>query len=193
MADSIWASIALQLDAVADTPDDPSSEDTPTHNDSPVHNTSDAIAAKKSIVKNLNKGWYAFAGAAAAATALWWYTSHQSPIPEKAAPVKTIPETHFPAPPDSNTVTPAGEEKRLPVDKKKDSISWIETLPPVDSFTRQVLPPPADSPAAPPPPFVPPSPDSVSAPPVKKPRGVKGITEDDYRISVQKDSAGKRY
>lgn len=193
MADSIWASIALQLDAVADTPDDHSSEDTQTPDDQPVNNTPDSIAAKKSFVKNLNKGWYAFAGAAAAATALWWYTSHQSPIPEKTAPEKNIPETYVPAPPDSSFITPPVEKKPAPVYKKKDSVSLIEATPPVDSITRQVLPPPAESPAAPPPLFVPPAPDSVSAPPVRKPRGVKGITEDDYRISVQKDSSGKKY
>nr|WP_295864026.1 hypothetical protein [uncultured Chitinophaga sp.] len=193
MADSIWASIALQLDAVADTPDDHSSEDTQTHNDQPVNNTPDSVAAKKSIVQYLSKGWYGFAGAAAAATALWWYSSQQPPMPEKTAPVKTLPETHVPAPPDSSAIAPPAEEKPTPVYKKKDSVSLIEALPPADTATRQVLPPPVDSPAVIHPPFISPAPDSVSAPPVKKPRGVKGITEDDYRISVQKDSSGKKY
>lgn len=193
MADSIWASIALQLDAVADTPDDQSSDDTQTHNDQPANNTSSTIAAKKSIVRYLSRGWYGFAGAAAAATTLWWYTSRQPPVPEKTAPVKEQPETHAPAPPDSSAVASPVKEKPVPVYKKKDSISRIEALPPVDSATRQVLPPPLDSPAVVHPSFIPPAPDSVSAPPMKKPRGVKGITEDDYRISVQKDSSAKKY
>ncbi|NML39943.1 hypothetical protein HHL17_22270 [Chitinophaga sp. G-6-1-13] len=201
MADSIWASIELQLDAVADTPDDHSSDDAKdnqqTDNHPTENNTAQYTAAKKSIVKYLSKGWYGFAGAAAAASALWWYTSHQAPAPEKTAPVKAVPETHAPAPPDSSaTVTPA-ETQPVPANKKKDSVSLMNVLsrvaPPPDSSARQVSPPPVvDSPAIQHQRYLPLVTDSVQAVPVKKPRGVKGITEDDYRISVQKDSSGKK-
>lgn len=197
MADSIWASIALQLDAVADTPDDHASEDTQTDNH-PIENSApNNLAAKKSIVQYLSKGWYGFAGAAAAATTLWWYTSRQTPAPEQTAPVKAVPEIHIPAQPDSNaTITPV-KERPAPVNKKKDSISLMEVLPPAapppDSSARQVLPPlVVDSPDVQYQRYLPLVRDSVQAVPVKKPRGVKGITEDDYRISVQKDSSGKK-
>ncbi|MBC9909471.1 hypothetical protein [Chitinophaga varians] len=201
MADSIWASIALQLDAVADTPDDHSSDDAKdnqqTDNHPTENNTPHQAAAKKSIIQYLSKGWYGFAGAAAAATALWWYTSHQTPTPEKTAPVKAIPETHAPAPPDSNTTITPVEKKAVPVILKKDSISLIEVpppgAPPLDSSARQVVPPPVvDSPVIQHQRYLPLETDTVQTVPVKKPRGVKGITPDDYRISVQKDSSGKK-
>lgn len=201
MADSIWANIALQLDAVADTPDDHSSDDTKDHQQTDhqptENNTPQQTAARKNIVKYLSKGWYGFAGAAAAATALWWYTSHHTPVPEKTAPVKPVPETHAPAPPDSSTTVKPVEDKPVPANKKKDSISLMDVLlpavPPPDSSARQVVSPPmVDSAAVQHQRYLPLETDSIRTVPVKKPRGVKGITEDDYRISVQKDSSGKK-
>ncbi|MBC9932815.1 hypothetical protein [Chitinophaga qingshengii] len=178
MADSIWARIELQLDAVVDNPDEHTPEAKKEH-----------TPAKKSMIKHIGKGWYGIAGVAVAATTMWWYTSRPTTVPEKTPPVKNIPATQ--APVDSGTIKPPLEKKEVPVLPKNDTAHLLVPPPPVtDSPAAPVLlPPTADSLFVPHYRYAPPVKDTVH--PVKKPRGVPGITEDDYRISVQKDSAVK--
>lgn len=178
MADSIWARIELQLDAVVDNPDEHTPETKNQH-----------TPAKKSIIKHIGKGWYGIAGVAVTATMMWWYTSRPITVPEKPARVKTIPATQ--APVDSSVTIPPLEKKLVPVPPKNDTPHLMELPPPAtDSPAAPVwVPPPVDSLLIPHYRYVPPVKDTV--PPVKKPRGVPGITEDDYRISVQKDSTVK--
>lgn len=180
MVDSIWASIDMQLDAVVDTP-----------KENPVH-----------PFKINVKGWFTIAGIALLIGAIWWYIHSQSsadktvtpaPVPEKTAPVPITPadSSSLYLPPGKGTILP------LPPVMKKDSISVIDRLPqqpPVDSIHVQPIPAiPLDSPAVkdnrPQERIF----DSVYLLPThKKPRGVKGITPNDYRISVQKDSTRKQ-
>lgn len=166
MSDSIWASIEMQLDAVVDTPD------------------------KKPVQKHTGKGWYGAAGIMVAATALFWYYSHKDPAPGHTAPHKTIPAAEAPLPaPDSTRMI---EKKVVPVKplkiKKdspllKDSISTepvpVQDMPPVKT----------DSTAFHYDRIQGYHPDSISAKPKgKKPKGVGGITDDDYKISGNRDS-----
>jgi len=169
MADSIWASIEMQLDVDANTPD----------------NTS----TPKKATKFKGKGWYGFAGAATIAVSLWWFTSHTDHTPEKATPVPPSPAIEIPVTiPDSVSNKPVERKPIVPVFPKKDTVSIIDILPVVpefDSTTRQVLPPAKpDSQVEKYRRAFPPVVDSVSTRPTKKSRGVTGITEDDYRLSV---------
>ncbi|HEY1200264.1 MAG TPA: hypothetical protein VGE79_04745 [Niastella sp.] len=174
MADSIWASIEMQLDAVPSSPDN-----TP---------------QPKKTIKFNGKGWYGIAGVAALSATLWWYASHREKATEKTTPLITVPA---PQPPlvDSSTSVPPVEKQPLPtVRPKKDTLQFMEVAPKIDSATHEIVPPPkADSQllkyqSI----FIPPR-DSVSMPPPKKSRGVKGISEDDYKISAgAKDSTGQK-
>jgi hypothetical protein len=180
MADSIWNSIEMQLDAdaVDQTPD------------------------KKTPPKNTGKGWYGTIGIIIVATALWWYYHDGDNIPQQTTPLKTLPATEHLLPvTDSHTIiNNKTEEKKgriLPVIVPKDSFSLNNILPiniPVDSVaTQQETPVPVDSSAlqrdkAPVRVL-----DSIYTFPVrKKYKGVKGITQDDYRLSVNPDSTHKK-
>lgn len=186
MADSIWASIDMQLDAVVDTP-----EENPVQPSKPVQ-----------PFKINTKGWFIIAGVVMLIGAIWWYIHSQSsadktvpptPVPEKTIPVPAAPVNSSSRyqPPGKGTLLP------LPPAMKKDSISIPDRLPqqqPVDSIHVQPVPViPVDSPA-----IKDNRPqerifDSIYVLPThKKPRGVKGITPNDYRISVQKDSTHKQ-
>lgn len=177
MADSIWASIEMQLDVVTDTPDDSSTPE--------------------KTVKSKGKGWYGAAGAAtiAVAVSLWWFSHKDQPL-KKITPVQPEPAIEIPITvPDSTSDKPAEKKPAVPLTRPKDSVSMIDILPAVpdfDSTARELLPAAApDSQALQYHRVLPPVPDSVNTRPVKKSRGVKGITEDDYRLSVQ-DSTHKK-
>ncbi|HVI47326.1 MAG TPA: hypothetical protein VM802_20780 [Chitinophaga sp.] len=186
MADSIWASIDMQLDAVADTPD----------------NNPDNTAGEENIIKYDGKGWYGFAAVTAAAASMWWYTHREHPVPEKVSPVKAVPAIQAPVQAaDSNTTIKPVEMKPPPIAPPKvkaDTISGKDAVsavaPETDSAAERMLPwIKVDSLVKPHHKVYMPVIDSVNIPPpVRKTRGVKGITADDYRISVQKDSSGKK-
>jgi len=175
MADSIWNSIEMQLDAdaVDEAPD------------------------KKTTPKNTGKGWYGFMGAMVVATSLWWYYHDGGEVPQQTTPIKTIPVIEKPAiVTDSQTIIhhkPA-EKKILivPAATQKDSFSLNNLLPGaplVDSGATQDM----DSSFL----QTDKNPvrvfDSVYTFPIrKKYRGVKGITQDDYKLSVNQDSIQKK-
>ncbi|MET3878739.1 hypothetical protein [Chitinophaga sp. OAE865] len=177
MADSIWASIEAQLDAPVEIPD------------------------QKTTPKIKGKGWYGFAGITVVVTALWWYTNHTNHSQKNTTPenIPTVPE--MPAPIIDSPALKDNTEKKtvpfIPPPAEKDSIAREEM--PVssirkDSAAEQVFPL-----------FKPdssfwrydktplPAIDSVNtAPHPKKPKGVKGISDNDYKISAGKDSARKK-
>jgi len=176
MADSIWASIEAQLDAPVEIPD------------------------QKTTPKLKGKGWYGFAGITVAVTALWWYTSHTNHSQKNKTPenIPAVPE--IPAPViDSPAIKENIEKKTVPfpaAPPKKDSLT--QEVAPVssihkDSVAERVFPlfkpdstfwrydktplPPIDP--------------VNTAPPPKKVKGVKGISDNDYKISAGKDSTRK--
>ncbi|MEC5145876.1 hypothetical protein HBIMPC_19475 [Chitinophaga sp. 212800010-3] len=173
MADGIWANIDMQLDAVADGPD--------------------TGAPKKNITPKYTTAiWYGLAAAMVAATLLWYY-SRKDHTPAKVPPqeISPIPQVTAPAK-DSNTTV---EQRKIPQVKPtpgKDSILLKDTLnniPATDSIaTPQPLPVRIDSSSVK---HYRPYIDSANIPRRKKPKGVGGITPDDYRISTRKDSSGK--
>ncbi len=179
LADSIWAGIEAQLDAVVETPPN-----------------------QTSSFKWKGKAWFGFAGMAIVAAGIWWY----SQTPETTKPVTTptptptnIPAT-IPAPasptPDSNTIITL---PHTPI-RQKDTMELPTapfTPPLTDSVPARYLPLmtpdsvhiPAVIPAKPHQ-----QTDTVVIPPApKKPKGVKGITSDDYKIAVDKDSVNKTH
>ena len=181
MADSIWSAIDMRLDATADVP------------------------KKKTFQKIKGKGWYGFLGTVTVVTLLWWGYKHMNHTPPQHKPTqKTLPAVKdSSAATDSNTIINSVKKINIPVKPvtvKKDSIRMPLPLPlqnipnnsaVVDSISKQGLPPiHIDSSLfhinSVPVPHV----DSVSNKPPsgKKHKGVKGITDDDYKISASKDS-----
>ncbi|AXY72629.1 hypothetical protein D3H65_00970 [Paraflavitalea soli] len=173
MADSIWASIDLQLGGPVDVP------------------------VKKAPLKYGGKIWYVFVGVVAVVTTLWWYGVRKS-----HPPGKTIPEKAVPAMKDSLPVTDStiiNEEKIRPVTPATRKVDSTSPQEPVKAFTnpdsvvdkslpRVVIDSPAVQNFRPVVPLV----DSAAVtPPGKRPKGVKGIGPDDYRISAGKDSTKK--
>jgi len=177
MADSIWTAIDTQLGAPAGVP-------------------------PQKRVKTFNhKSWYGFLGTMTAITLLWWGYKHMHHTPSNKPPQKIQPATKdSPVIADSNTIS-YPVKKRNSHDKPatvKDPMPF-QNIPNngavTDSTFKQDLPPV--------------HPDtsllrtnsvplrhvdsvSVNAPPgKKKPKGVKGITNDDYKISVSNDSTRK--
>ncbi|SEM63397.1 hypothetical protein SAMN04488505_105246 [Chitinophaga rupis] len=164
MSDSIWASIEMQLDAVVDTP------------------------KEKPAQKFTGKGWYGFAGITVAAIALFWYYSYKDPAPEHTAPPKNIPAAEAPLPaPDTSTMIKDIEKKAVPVKPlkiKKDSPLVKDSISAEPAPVQDVPPLKVDSQAFRYDRIQGYRPDSISIKPVdKKPKGVKGITPDDYKIS----------
>jgi len=175
MADSVWASIGVQLDAEGDAPDQGSD----------VPGQGGGVPGK---------GWYGFFGVVVVIATLWWYYDQKvapvvkSPVPAAApAPVvdtiNNIKKNDIPA-------TPVGVKKDTVVLHKAleniirpDSAGSQQTLPPVEvdssSLYKNWVPVP----------FF----DSLSIKPRgRKPRGVKGITSDDYKISAGKNPNKQR-
>lgn len=197
MADSIWASIEMQLDAPGDDPDAPDE------------------TTSKPAPKSRGAGWYGLGLVAVVAISLWWYFSlpqKHEPLPVTTppgvAPPAVVPRPDVSQP---SVVPPAAPRPAAlpPVIKKVDSLR-------VDTAAKRILPPlkvdssllqrnrpelPDVDLYGPPPPSPPPGiqplpggppPGVQPSPGGKKHKGVKGITDDDYKISTNKDSARKR-
>lgn len=176
MADSIWANIEAQLDAPVEIPD------------------------QKTTPKIKGKGWYGFAGITVAVTALWWYTNHTNHSQKNKTPenIPAVPETPAPAI-DSPAIIENIEKKTIPfppVPLQKDSIAQEEM--PVDSIHKDSVVERVFPVFKPDSSFwrydktpLPPIDPVNTAPPPKKQKGVKGISDNDYKISAGKDSARK--
>jgi hypothetical protein len=189
MADGIWANIEQQLDGdiSPDEGNDPSGDATPPKGSA-----------------RLGKGFYLAATITVAVTSFFILTHKEKPtqqsVPEQKIiqPVQTNTSTQ-----DSNQqTTPAPVDKTiqpvLPKAVQQDSIHTINipdlALLNTDSLTG-IIPPSVipDTMAAKkddPPPAI----DSTTTnpPPAKKTKGVKGITDDDYKIIGVKDDSAKK-
>jgi hypothetical protein len=205
MADGIWSAIEMQLDALAGMADVPGQ--VPAGPVSPLKPASaDTIRKPASAVRGW--GWYALAGVVAVVIVLWWYFGHKRS--GDTMPSKLLPEKHAPAPVTKPPVTASPVSDRpakkksvplLPAGTKKDTVSFYTA--PKDSFrtapAAAPLPPPVrtDPPAVqtnrPALPYVDLYQGPSPAPHGKKPRGVKGITDDDYKLTTAKDSARKKH
>jgi hypothetical protein len=178
MADSIWTTINVQLDAPVDVP------------------------GKKPFQQFKGKGWYGLLGTVTVVALLWWGYKHMHHTPPNTPSQKILPATKDSSvAADSNTiVNPVKEKNNIvkPVTVKKDSLQRQRTpnkSAVVDSALKQyVLPQPIDSSlfhinSTPLPHVV----DSVSSRPTgKRPKGIKGISSDDYKITATKDSGRKQ-
>jgi hypothetical protein len=187
MADSIWASIEMQLNA--DLP----------------HNTDDA--PRRDAVKGkpgMGKGFYLSIITAIIIIAILFYKNKKQlkknnglPLPPKTEMV--IPVTDSPQGPAGLSITdPTKNNIQLKngINKKDsapvplipgnrinfDSLTHISSFNTVDS-SAAVLKNKAQVPSLD---------SSFINSPFKKPRGVKGISDSDYRISVEKDSVKRR-
>jgi len=170
MADGIWSDIERELDAPAGPPNEPASAFT-------------------------RAGWFGLAAVVVAALLLWYF-AHKTPATQ---PPGALPATHAPAPVEPAEPPPAEERPSsdkpakkkiipvLPVEIKKDTAAYHAAVPidsvHADSVVKKILPD-VDLYAAPPAP--------APAPGGKKHKGVKGITDDDYKISAGKDSGKKK-
>jgi len=190
MADSIWASIEMQLDVPADAPGEGSGD-----------GSADAPMGKKPFSAGKGIALFGLAAVVAVIALLWWYYGHKghAPVNVPAAPrALPAPATQAPPPVEPPRVgPPPAKKKDIPV--KKDTVLFH--APPkdsvrVDSAVKQIPSPvkidssflqknrvsaPDDDPG-----YIP------LAPRPKKPKGVKGITSDDYKISAGKDSGRKK-
>lgn len=192
MANSIWSGIEAQLDAPVDAP----------------------APDKKPSPRFKGKGGYGIAGIAATVVfigLLWWYHNHTkqaqknttppaqtipaakdslSPAADSSAPVNDKKKNMQAAPGHTQTVPPAIQPDTLPFNNTPSNHHLDSAaIPPQPSPKMDSLLLPTNRPAAP-------AVDSVNTPlpaPGKKPKGVKGITSEDYRLSVGKDSARKKH
>ncbi len=187
MADAIWASIEQQLDA-GNTPD---AEDAPVSQKLPGKGFS-----------GIGKLWLIIVAAVVliAIIVIWKKAGNKKnaikktgePVMEKGQKVQEKrPDSsaiNYPAGERQTQSLPARNDKKIPVNAGIDSALFVK-----DSIIPQPVAAPAKDP------LVINSkdvqvPDSVGAkqPPPKKSRGVKGISESDYKIiSIKKDSAKK--
>jgi hypothetical protein len=171
MADSIWTGIEAQLDVVPEP-------------------------AKPSRSPKLKgKGWYVAAVPFAAIVVMWWHYSskHES---QTGSPAKTPPTEIMAPAADSLKIVDSSKQINVPfkaVKKQKDFVVPKDSLQNdkrPDTLAAPVLPPKLELQApqniAP---FIPAIDSGHAAPKLRKPKGVKGITNDDYRISTGKDTA----
>jgi hypothetical protein len=180
----------------------------------PVPDMSDGIWAgiENQLDAGVNAGtpkgrgwWYGFIGLVAVVTLilLWRHYAHKANAPERTAPKESVPIIKEPLPArDSSTIINKPKKKQLPVEPvriKKDTL--LHSNNSVDSgyseytpLTRRDISPVRDD-------SVsrrhnrdrPPHMDTVTIQPAgKKHRGVRGITDEDYKISARKDSAGRK-
>lgn len=177
MSDSIWAGIEMQLDAGSGAP------------------------AKKSRRKFRGRGGIGFMGVVVVVVLVLWYIHKikeaipKSPQQERRPAVEAVPPVadsviRKDTPVKHNLVMPAAGpadsllKNKIPVPVPGPDSASGKGLPILgaDSVLLQELKEPARQP------------DSVRVPPViRKPRGVKGITPDDYKISARKDSGQQKY
>lgn len=151
--------------------------------------------------------WYGIVGIVALVTLilLWWYNSHKPNAPERTVPKESAPTIKESLPArDSSTIDNKPKKKQLragPSPIKKDTIlndnngvdSGFSEYTPLTR--RDIAPMRVDSSSGRNDRARPQHIDTVNIhtpPPGKKHRGVKGITDEDYRISAKKDSAGKK-
>lgn len=182
MADSVWAGIGMQLDMGPDTPDQ--GDKTP--------DGGDDAPGKKAGPGFKGKGWYGFLGVVVVVTTVWWYY-HQKVVPAVKAPA-AVPAA-VPTADSSTRIDNRVEKENIPaasVVVKKDSAQGTIARPDTAS---QLGAPPVTLPPMKvdssslykdwvPVPFF----DSLGVRrPGRKLRGVKGITDDDYKISAEKN------
>lgn len=179
MADDIWSRIETQLDTLEQTPDT---------NDNAGAKTNNRLKGKR---------WYGISGAVIITAAAWWYTANKSPVPGKVSPA---PEIITPAETiaDSSDMEIKPLEKKKTLQLKKDTVSIIGPLQtPLlqDSGTIEIAIPPAptiDSPVKHVERVFETIDTMMEKQRFRKPRGVKGLTDDDYKIKVTKDSTAKK-
>ena len=185
MADSIWASIELQLDA------DLSSDDAD-------HTPSKNPGTGK---PGFGKGFY-FSLLTVVVALIILYNDNKKPL-KKNSDLPSIPETTTVAPvPDS--ILPADKPFEKNNNGIKNMLNQKDTIansfvPPgrisFDSLTPQSFSSPKPDSAAPllkNKPALLPSFDSLAPPQKIKPKGVKGITNEDYKIRTDKKDSLKR-
>ena len=149
--------------------------------------------------------WYGFIGLVAVVTLilLWRHYTHKSNPPERTAPTKSVPmiKESLPAR-DSSTIVNKPKRKQPPVEPfvvKRDTLlhdnnsvdsGLIEYTPLV---RRNISPVRDDSASGHNNMARLPHMDTVTIQPAgKKHRGVRGITDEDYKISAKKDSVGRK-
>ncbi|MBV7532170.1 hypothetical protein [Chitinophaga sp. sic0106] len=144
-------------------------------------------------------GWISLASAAAAAVAgSFMLTLHTKQPVLPAAPSRSVPqktlivpnEDSFSVDPD-NIITLPAIRMSVPIDSLLFHPDTIQMAPQtIDTPAVEQTEPMAD-PVAPPPATLPPAAPTTEQPKTKKPKGVGGITDDDYKIGVKKDSTIK--
>lgn len=199
MADSIWSGIQLRLDAL----DGIAATDPAPLSGRPGATAQTPAAPAKGF------GWYGVAAIVAVVFLLWWYFSHMGP--KETMPHNILPERHAPMPVEPSPVedSPAsGKPARkktvppMPAGIKKDTV-LLRNVPTdgsrADPAAGPLLPPPRpDSSAVQPNKPALPDVDLYTTPAPrptprgKKPRGVKGISDDDYKLTATKDSGRKK-
>lgn len=169
MADSVWASIGMQLDA-GDMPDQ--GDNGPDRGSAPGQGSAPGM------------GWYGFFGVVMVAATLWWYYNHKvAPVVKMPVPVAAPAPVVVPGPvADSSTFVNSIKRRNIlpaPAGIRKDTVQ-LDNVPENIIRPDSVLQLPQD--------WIPvPFFDSLSVKPRgRKPRGVKGITSDDYKISTEK-------
>jgi len=185
MADSIWASIEQQLDA------GPSSDDG-TNGPSKTPPVKGLPGAGNLVT--------IFTIATIAIALTWFFTREKKEAPEKIQQPSISPPTEISPPAsDSNKLIDLSPKKNiplLPIIAGKDTLLPNDnySMPFMDTLNKAVLPSPVRADSV----FVPDNKPPVVAdtssvtPPPKKPRGVKGISDNDYKIiSTKKDSTKK--
>jgi cell division protein FtsL len=182
MADGIWASIEMQLDADLSSGDDDASPQKPTKR-----------------LPGMGKGFYLSVLAAVIVAIVLIYKanknhsnkSNSTPVPAKIDTLTPVAGS------DQSSNMPAQKKdssKPTVVNKKDSSNSLIPgNRISVDSVGQLVVPfnKPDSSAVIKGKPLLP-SFDSVPPPLLIKPRGVKGITDNDYRIQESKKDSGKK-
>ncbi|GAB2812374.1 hypothetical protein [Ferruginibacter profundus] len=185
MADSIWARIETQLDAGLSLDND---DNKPSGNPTTVK-------------PGMGKGFY-FSILSAIIIALVIIYKENKKIKNKNNTLPVIPKTETVVP-----VTDSSGPLQYPVEKNSNTLpgsskakdSVADPLHPgnkiiFDSLTQQAIPlaqPDSSLPMLKNK-IAPPALDSVTLPPINKPRGVKGITDDDYKIRTGKKDSTKK-
>ncbi|MGC4103595.1 hypothetical protein [Ferruginibacter sp.] len=175
MADSIWASIEMQLDA-------------------PVEGSNQQTRPKPG-----GKTWIGFTCVVVVVALLWIYYHKKTKTPVKNEPPAVTPQPTLPKPLDSTYVLPPQQKTNPPLPtpgdiKKADSIPELSGnrdrfIPALSQDNDRTIKPDSlllDKPLSPVPDSLPVNPGN------KKPKGVKGITNDDYRIYGNKKDSGKK-
>ncbi|WP_440133574.1 hypothetical protein [Chitinophaga sancti] len=126
---------------------------------------------------NAGNAWYGVITLAVVTTLCCWFYTHKKPIPKQII----IPPIEIAVPPKDSPAIIKTIQKQLPVVENRDTIQAVITIP---EELKPELPELADSTLTNPPVI---NPQVVEpAPPIKKHKGVKGISGDDYRLSVQR-------